>query len=122
MAFPYKVEPDENKRVFYAYFPDGHVETKDWDEAFKEPWSVKALSADDKLVEVSKKRLEALNTLWRELKRANRAHDRAEEFADYTGDKSPEEHAEFDKAIVDWHKANRRVQEATEALEAMDDE
>ena len=122
MTFPYKVEPDENMRVFYAYFPDGHVETKGWDEAFNKPWTVKALPADDELVEVSKKRLDALNTLWRERKRANRAHDRAERFADYTGDKSPEEHEEFDKAMTDWNEANRRVQETMEALEAMDSE
>ena len=122
MTFPYKVEPDENKHVFYAYFPDGHVETKNWDEAFNEPWTVTPLSEGDELVAVSKKWLEALNTLWRDLQKRNRAHDRAEEFADYTGDKSPEEHEEFDKAIADWDEANRRVQEATETLEAMERE
>ena len=122
MTFPYKVEPDENMHVFYAYFPDGHVETKGCDEAFQEPWTVKALPEGDELVEVSKKRLEALNTLWREIQKKNRAHDRAEQFADYTGDKSPEENEEFNKAIADMDEASRRVQEATKALEAMDRE
>ena len=122
MAFPYRVEPDESEHVFHAYFPDGHMETKAWDEAYEDPWTVKAIPEDDELVAVSKKWLEALNTLWRELQEKNRAHDRAEKFADYTGSKSPEEHEEFHKAIADMDEASRRVQEATEALEAMDDE
>lgn len=67
-------------------------------------------------------RLEALNTLWRELQEKNRAHHRAEQFADYTGRKSPEEHEEFHKAIADWDEASRRFQEAMKALETMDRE
>ena len=64
MSFPYRVEPEENEHVFHAYFPDGHVETKAWDEAFEGPWIVKALPEDDELVAVSKKRVEALNRLY----------------------------------------------------------